>query len=279
MALMLRSVPLAGGLRWLGDAFRLFRRRPMALSSMMLAFVGLISALFFLPWLLGVPLVLMTPPLMSLGVMVASQSALLDGPVHPGQFLDALRTDAARRRSLLLLSALYGVCLAGIFGLCVLAGGAQLQHLMDVMAGVEPGGGDPAKMAELMSQPDVRGAVWLFNLLFALLSVPFWHAPALVHWGAHGAGQALFSSTLALWRAKGAFALYSLGLGAAGMFAALAVSLVLALLGGGVLGLAATCAVMLGYWTVFYVSVLFSFNDSFGGAIAVPPAEEPQPPA
>ena len=48
------------------------------------------------------------------------------------------------------------------------------------------------------------------DLLGALLSVPFWHAPALVHWGGQGVAQALFSSTLALWRNKAAFALNGL---------------------------------------------------------------------
>ena len=40
--------------------------------------------------------------------------------------------------------------------------------------------------------------------------MPFWHAPALVHWGDQGPAQALFSSTLAVWRSRGAFAVYLL---------------------------------------------------------------------
>ena len=46
--------------------------------------------------------------------------------------------------------------------------------------------------------------------LAGALSIPFWHAPALVHWQGQSVGQALFSSTLALWRCKGAFFAYSL---------------------------------------------------------------------
>jgi hypothetical protein len=42
--------------------------------------------------------------------------------------------------------------------------------------------------------------------------VPFWHAPGLVHWGSQGVGQALFSSTLAVWRCRGAFVVYLTGL-------------------------------------------------------------------
>ena len=45
----------------------------------------------------------------------------------------------------------------------------------------------------------------LLGGLGTLLSIPYWFAPALVHWGGQGVGQSLFSSTLALWRNKGAF--------------------------------------------------------------------------
>ena len=44
--------------------------------------------------------------------------------------------------------------------------------------------------------------------LAALLSVPFWHAPALVWWHGQGLAQSLFSSTLACWRNKGAFTIF-----------------------------------------------------------------------
>ena len=43
-----------------------------------------------------------------------------------------------------------------------------------------------------------------------MLAVPFWHAPALVYWDHHGCAKALFSSTLACWRNRGAFTVYSL---------------------------------------------------------------------
>ena len=48
-------------------------------------------------------------PLLSLGYMVATHAALLGAPVHPGQFCEPLRTDARRRRALLILCATYGL--------------------------------------------------------------------------------------------------------------------------------------------------------------------------
>ena len=44
----------------------------------------------------------------------------------------------------------------------------------------------------------------------ALLSIPFWHAPALVWWQGQGVAQSLFSSTVACWRNRTAFLVYGL---------------------------------------------------------------------
>ena len=57
----------------------------------------------------------------------------------------------------------------------------------------------------MLSEPGVALAAFTGAVLGSLLAVPFWHAPALVHWGGQGVAQALFSSTLALWRNKAAF--------------------------------------------------------------------------
>ena len=102
--------------------------------------------------------------------------------------------------------------------------------------------------------------------------MPFWHAPALVHWGAQGAWQALFSSTLAIWRSKGAYLMYALAWSAlVGLFG-VAAALLFGLLGqrqmAGFLALPAG----LFFSTIFYVSLIFSFDDCFGeaGAAAAP---------
>ena len=99
----------------------------------------------------------------------------------------------------------------------------------------------------------------------ALLSVPFWHAPALVHWGGQGVAQALFSSTLAVWRCKGAFFVYALAWAALMLLFGIVTALVFGLLGVpqlvGLIGVPAGLV----FSAVFYISLLFTFNDSFGG--------------
>ncbi len=266
MALTLKTVEAGHGPRWIGDAFRLFARQPLAFLLMTLVFFAVCVVL---------PLVAM--PLLSLGFMVAAQSALLDGPVHPRQFIDPLRTDAARRRTLLLMCVAYAVAMV----LALLAADALSGHAMGKLRlALAQGQPSTAELEAVM--PDATAGA-MFTLLFlGIVSIPFWHAPALVHWGGQGLSQALFSSTLALWRGRGAYALYTLCWGVLLMGAMLLAGIV-----AGALGLQDTLAlIVLAGWmlvsALFYISVLFSFNDSFGngqGQGSARPADEPAPPA
>ena len=264
MALLLKTVAPARGIRWVRDGFALFARRPMAFASLFVLFLA--AALFsaLIPYLGGL-LQMMSLPLLSLGFMVAGQSALLDGPVKPAQFIEPLRGDAARRRSLFILCAIYGVSALLILLLCDALSGGALQRLQTLMARATP---PQAEIDALLSEPGVTWAALAAVVLGSALTVPFWHAPALVHWGGQSVGQALFSSTLAMWRSKGAFMIYGL------VWAGLIIGFgVIAALVFGLFGLrqmATVLAVPAGllFSTVFYISLLFTFNDSFGGALA-----------
>ena len=273
MALSLKTVQAARGARWIGDAWRLFMRRPLAFTSLFAVFLfgALLTSL--VP-LLGSLVQMMALPLLSLGFMVASQSALLDGPVHPRQYLEPLRTDARRRRSLLILCVSYGISALLILLLAdAVSNGAwgRLQLLLAKGETAQP------QIDALLSEPGVATGALLGILLGTALSVPFWHAPALVHWGGHSVGQALFSSTVALWRNKGAFFVYAMSW--AGLIVLFGVLTALVL---GLLGLAQLASVLgvpagLVFSAVFYVSLLFTFNDSFGGSPPLPDDAVTQP--
>ena len=276
MALSLKPVQSSRGLRWIIDAWRLFARRPLAFTALFAVFLFAALVVSLVP-LLGGLVQMMSLPLLSLGFMVASQSALLDGPVHPRQFFEPLRTDPQRRKALLQLCVLYGVGALLILWLGDVVSGGAWGRLQQVMA---KGDKAQAELDALMSEPGVSAGALLAVTLGSLLSVPFWHAPALVHWGGQSVGQALFSSTLAVWRSKGAFFVYAMTWAAVIIVFGIATAALLALLGmpqlAGMLGLPAGLV----FSAVFYISLLFSFNDSFGGN-PVPPddAGAPRPSA
>jgi len=264
MPLLLKPVAPARGAHWMRDAFRLFARRPLAFTMMFVAFLFAALVVSLLP-LVGGVLQMMSLPMLSLGFMVASQSALLDGPVRAAQFIEPLRGDPARRRSLLILCVAYGAAAIAILLLCDAISGGAMQRLQDLMAA---GTASQTEIDAVLLEPGVGAAVLTGLVLGSLLSVPFWHAPALVHWGAQGVGQALFSSTLAVWRSKGAFLVYGLvWLGLIVGFGVVAATL-FSLFGARQLGSLLALPAGLLFSTVFYVSLLFTFNDSFGGAQA-----------
>ncbi len=272
MPLQLKTVDAARGLRWITDAFRLFARRPLGFTLMLLVFFFVAALVSSILPLVGSLVQLMTLPLLSLGFMVASQSALLDGAVHPGQFIEPLRGDPARRRAMLMLCAIYGVLALAILLLCGWISDDAMTRLQVLLA---QGAQARAQIDALLAEPGVTTGGLLLLVLGSALSVPFWHAPALVHWGGQGVGQALFSSTLAVWRGKGAFVAYFLGWTALILVFGVASALLFGLFGAGRLATLVAVPAGLVFSTVFYVSLIFTFNDSFGTTgPAIPPAVE-----
>jgi hypothetical protein len=260
MALQLKTPHPARGAQWVREAFRLFGRKPLAFSGLFAAFLFAALLTAFVPYLGGL-LQMMLLPLLTLGFMVASLSALKGGPVQPGQYVEPLAGDPLRRRHLLILCAAYGVCAVALLLLCNWVSDGKLIELQRLLAEGEP------RTEQIEALAADRGVfVGTVTVLVGatLLSVPFWHAPALVYWGGQGVGQALFSSTLAVWRAKGAFLVYALTWAAVIALFGLLSALLLGLIGvpqlAGLLALPAGLV----FSTVFYVSLIFSFNDSFG---------------
>lgn len=265
MPLLLKEVEPQRGARWVHDAWRLYLRRPFAFTLLLMVFFFLALLLPALLALVGLGLVAQVlqfaiVPMLSLGFMVASQSALLEGRVHAGQFIEPFTAHPGRRRSLLLLCLLYGLLALGIMMLGNAVSHGGLAKLVAVP------GPTPEELSALLADTSVTSAVLLCSALITLLTIPFWHAPALVHWGEQGVGQALFSSTLAVWRAKGAFLVYGLSWLMLLLGSSIVLAIGVALLQIGALMVLLSLAAGLLLTTLFYVSLIFTFNDSFGNS-------------
>ncbi len=261
MAMILKTVGPGRGALWIRDGLQLYMRRPMAFTGLFALFLLLALFSALLPWI-GWLLQMMLVPLLSLGFMVASQSALLNGPVRPTQFFEPLLTAApAQRRSLLLLCVLYGLIVAAALWFADWVADGGYTRLFELMHRT------PAPLHEidaLFVERSMAAGALVGTAALTLVTIPFWHAPALVHWAHQGALQALFSSTLAVWRCRGAFVVYALT-----WFTLMLTLGVLSALLFGLLGLTqlgSVLALPLGLFlsTLFYVSLIFTFNDSFG---------------
>lgn len=279
MALHLHTVAARQGLDWLRAAFTVYLRRPLGLTTMFALFL-LGSLLLLAVPVAGTVVVMMALPMLSLGFMVATRSVLRGGPAHPGQFVEPLRGDPRTRQRLLQLCVIYGLVTVMIIALADAVDGGRFERLQVLLATPERTGVENAELEALFADPRLSWGMAVRFGFSALLAVPFWHAPALVLWGAQGVGQALFSSTLAVWRNRAAMLVYLAGWVALIAAFAMVVGLLLGLLGARqIVGLVALPA-MLMFTCAFYVSLYFTFSACFGeprpdGAGA---AEAPEPP-
>jgi hypothetical protein len=270
MGLRLNRVAPAQGWQWIRQAFALWWRRPIAFAALFTFFFLSVMLLMVLVPVLGGPLGMALLPMLSLGFMVASRSTLAGGPAHALQLADGLRhPDRARRRAQWLLCGGYAIASMTVIALADWVDGGLFEKLQRLISQTGADGKPSPQLEAVLADPRLVQGMLVRVVLAGLLSVPFWHAPALVHWGGQGFVQAMFTSTLALWRNRAAFTVYLLGW--VGLMTAVALLvMVVGMLTGArqALGLL-TMPIGLVFSTVFYVSLWFSFTDTFG---------EPEPP-
>lgn len=265
----LLTVPARQGFAWVRQGLRLYLQRAMSFTLLLFAFLFAALLALIIPGI-GLLLVLMALPLLSLGFMIASRRALAGLPFGPAVLGEGLRGLPHRRRAMLGLLAVYAVATLGVMLLSDAVDGGRFAALQRAMTGDQAT--DAAAIAQMLADPQLLWGMLLRIGLSTLVSLPFWHAPALVLWQAHGVGQALFISTLACWRNRAAMATYGLGWLALLMaFSVLANLLVLLLNDPRVLALLALPAGLM-VTTAFYASLYAIFADCFG-------QEEPPRPA
>jgi hypothetical protein len=255
----LRQVAPRQGALWVRSGFRVFSRKPIAFAMLFASFLfaGLVCML--LPYVGGIVL-LMALPLVSLGFMIGTQTALKGNSPTAAVFWQPLRANTARRLALLKLGLVYAACTVVILWLADSVDGGKFEALQELMANVKT---PTEEIQKRLLDPQLQAGLAVRLSLASLLSLPFWHAPALVHWGAQGWAKAMFFSTVACWRNKGAFAVYGLvWLSVVFLFAALVNTVFIALGAPGMVTVAAMPAGLM-FSTVFYASLFFSFVDCF----------------
>jgi len=255
----LKSVPARQGALWVKQGLRAFFARPIAFAALFAAFMFIVFVLALVP-LIGPVLGVMLLPLVSLAFMLATRAVTTGSVPTPAVFIAPLKAERPRVVSLLWLGALYAGATFATMWLSGIADGGALAALMDSVPAAPTA---PDAMAAKLDVPGLFLGLLLRFGLTGLLSVPFWHAPALVYWDGQRCAQALFSSTLACWRNRGAFVVYSLTWFALVMAFGVLASLVFALLGSPQLFAVAAVPISLLITTVFYASLYFTFADSF----------------
>lgn len=259
ITLHLQTVPARNGVLWVKHGFKVFQRKPLSLLTLLLGFMlsGMLVAL--IPGI-GSVVVLAALPLVSLGFMLATHLILQGKRPTLTVFISPLKLTPQRRNTQLTLGLAYALATIGVMLLSDWIDEGALQNLQELFTKTTV---DPNAVETALTNPLLLWGLLARIGMLATLSVPFWHAPALVHWGGQGAMQALFSSTLGVWRNRAAFTVSALCWAGVGLSLCVISSLILALfdLSGAVPMMSMSLGLLLS--TVFYASLYFTFVDCF----------------
>ena len=256
--MLLQTVPARQGLQWALQGMRTFWKQPLAMSGLFFLFMALVSLASMLP-LLGGVLALVLMPAFTTGLMAASQTVVEGRFPMPATLWLALRP-GPRRKPMLQLGVLYAGGFLLLMALSMLVDGGQFARVYLAGEPIRP---------ELVQADSFQAALWVSMLLYAPLSMLFWHAPALVFWQGISPVKSLFFSWMACWRNKGAFAVYVAVWMATFGSAAVAAMLVASVMGDPQMTLSMMMPLALLVAAMFFTSMLFTVKDCFS-------ASEPQ---
>jgi hypothetical protein len=262
------------GAAWVRRAFQVFGRQPLAFAALFAACLFVFLLLGFVP-LVGTIALLVLPPFGSLLFMIASRRVAEGRPAMPGAIVELVSAGRERLLSLLKLGVAYAVTTFLVFWLAGVLDGGAVEAFLDSLASAKSGSDSAAAR---VADPQLQFGLILRLLFAGALSVPFWHAPALVHWGGQGWAKSLFFSSVALWRNKGAFTVYGLVWMALWLVLIAIVSIGVGLFGPQRFTLVATPLTLV-FSTIFYASLWFTFADCFAPAApaSAPPRDDSSP--
>lgn len=255
------------GLTWVREGMRLFLRQPLALSGLFFMFMAILSLASLVP-LIGPVLALVLLPMATLGLMAASREAEQGRFPMPSIMFTGLRAGPPQRRALLILGGLYAVGFAIVIALSSLVDGGEFARLYLFGGKIDE---------EVVSDPEFQAATWTAALLYAPLSLIFWHAPALVYWHQITPLKSLFFSATACWKNMGAFIVYALGWFGAFLLAGVVVALLASLFDSPAMAATVMLPVALIMAAMFFASVYSTFRDSFSVEPIAPPLQESEP--
>jgi hypothetical protein len=261
-----RRLAAAAGLRWIAEAFAVFRVAPVRQLSLNLAFLLMLAVALSLPGA-GFALVWLMIPALVVGPHAIARAAARGARPGTDLLFDGFRHNLIAQ---LRLGAVY---LAGMALVLAASVPADDGHFAKAMLGV-------ARLEfDDLQDAGTQNAMLVVAVLQTVLLAALWYAPLLVAWAGLGAPKAVFFSAVAAlinWRA---FLAYGIG-----MTALFSLVLMLAIAGtlllGGSRALQANSAAFAVLWTllpVWFASSYLSYRDVFEAENA-PGGEPPESP-
>jgi hypothetical protein len=249
----LNIVPARKGVEWATLGLRTFFKQPLALAGLFFMFIAAIAVIGLVPRLGGV-LAMLLFPAAGLGLMAGTRDATEGRFPMPSRLFTGYVESSDKGKGLLMLGVFYAAAVVLAISITALIDGGTFASLYLLGGSID---------RDLVMKPDFQLAMWSMLLLYVPISALFWHAPALVHWQGFKPGKAMFYSWVAClrnWRALAVFGLTWAGLSLA---SSAVLSMIAVALGGPKVLQIVVMPLALLLGAAFFVSVYFSYRDSF----------------
>ena len=191
-------LPIHAGWFWIHQGYRICMTQPMAMFFWSMTLGLLITFSYLIPIFGQMALIIATPSFTFI-TLAACKRIDAGEPMQLGMWTEPLRAPNVRKRLLVLGVAYLLCCLAG----GVLATLPFLDNLTAALEGAE-------QIDDLALLRAMQAPMLTFGVFYILISMFFWHAPALIGWHGIPMKRALFYSMVACWRNKWAFLLYGI---------------------------------------------------------------------
>lgn len=249
-----QTLPASAGWNWILAGFAIYRRNPILLSMLVLAYWFTVLLLNVLPVIGAVAASLLIPGL-SVGLMQASRNLERGVPIGMQTLFGGLKQNT---RTLLALGALYLALTLAVLGISALADGGEMVSFML--------SGKPADAQDVEESNFFLPAL-IVMLLMTPVMMAYFFAPVLAAWHKLTVGRALFFSLVACWLNWRAFLAYGVALLlVAGVIPGLLLGALLALFPGAQSFVTAliTMPMVLAVAPAIFASFYASYRDIFG---------------
>lgn len=247
------TLPASRGLRWLSDGFRIFRKKQLLLTLLIIGYWVMMIVVSSLPFFGQLAATLLIP-VFSVSLMNAFRLVERNALLPPHLLFSGFERNL---RTLLILGAVYFAGTTLILGATSLVDGGALFRMAALGQRADgSAGGDDYSVA----------AIFMAIVLSLPFMMAYWFAPVLAAWHGLSAGKSLFFSVVACARNWRVFAVYFLSIAVLGMLLpGLIVAAISILLPGGgeMMSVALSSLLVVVLMPTLYGSFYASYRDVF----------------
>jgi hypothetical protein len=196
--MQINQVAPSSGYTWIRQGFWLFKQNPFTFLMLVFLYMFIVQISMFIP-IVGLMLVLIFSPTLSMGFLTACQKVIRREVVRPSVYFTAFKEyPSSTRTRLIQLGSIYTLLVVILSAIS-----SQFINLEKIMPLLTQGN---------LSSPEVVKEMYAAMLIAAVLYLPIailmWFSPQLIAWKNMGVAKSIFGSWMGVWLNKGAFFVY-----------------------------------------------------------------------